>query len=109
LKNKGFKEERMTKVGGYAIDTFTTLESNKSLSKIPFFFLHAELLAQSLCPPPTKHLWSSAPVEETGYVPHVKIRTGAVVARRCRLPRGFAFGYRQAVALRKARSSALPF
>ena len=31
LKNKGFKEERMTKVGGYAIDTSTTLESNKSL------------------------------------------------------------------------------
>jgi hypothetical protein len=31
LKNKGFKEERMTKVRGYAIDTSTTLESNKSL------------------------------------------------------------------------------
>jgi hypothetical protein len=30
LKNKGFKEERMTKVGLYAIGTSTTLESNKS-------------------------------------------------------------------------------
>jgi hypothetical protein len=31
LKNKGFKEESMTKVGLYAIGTSTTLESNKSL------------------------------------------------------------------------------
>ena len=30
LKNKGFKEERMTKVGWYAVDKSTTLESNKS-------------------------------------------------------------------------------
>jgi hypothetical protein len=30
LKNKGFKEERMTKVGLDAIDKSTTLESNKS-------------------------------------------------------------------------------
>ena len=30
LKNKGFKEERKTKVGLDAIDTSTTLESNKS-------------------------------------------------------------------------------
>ncbi len=30
LKNKGFKDERMTKVGLYAIGKFTTLESNKS-------------------------------------------------------------------------------
>ena len=30
LKNKGFKEERMTKVGVYAIGSSTTLESNKS-------------------------------------------------------------------------------
>ena len=30
LKNKGFKEESMTKVRVYAIDTSTTLESNKS-------------------------------------------------------------------------------
>jgi hypothetical protein len=30
LKNKGFKEERMTKVGLYAIGKSTTLESNKS-------------------------------------------------------------------------------
>jgi hypothetical protein len=30
LKNKSFKEESMTKVGVYAIDTSTTLESNKS-------------------------------------------------------------------------------
>jgi len=29
-KNKGFKEERMIKVGCYAIGTSTTLESNKS-------------------------------------------------------------------------------
>jgi hypothetical protein len=32
LKNKDFKEERMTKVEWYAIGTSTTLESNKSLS-----------------------------------------------------------------------------
>jgi hypothetical protein len=31
LKNKGFKEESMTKVGLDAIGTSTTLESNKSL------------------------------------------------------------------------------
>jgi hypothetical protein len=31
LKNKGFREENMTKVGLYAIGTYTTLESNKSL------------------------------------------------------------------------------
>jgi hypothetical protein len=31
LKNKGFKEERITKVGWYAIGKSTTLESNKSL------------------------------------------------------------------------------
>ena len=31
LKNKGFKDESMTKGGSYAISTFTTLESNKSL------------------------------------------------------------------------------
>src|SRR5262249_47623220 len=30
LKKKGFKEERMTKIGLYTIATFTTLESNKS-------------------------------------------------------------------------------
>jgi hypothetical protein len=30
LKKKGFKEERVTKVGLYAIGTSTTLESNKS-------------------------------------------------------------------------------
>jgi hypothetical protein len=30
LKNKGFKEERRTKVGLYAIGKTTTLESNKS-------------------------------------------------------------------------------
>jgi hypothetical protein len=34
LKNKGFKEERRTKVGLYAIGKFTTLESNKSLNGI---------------------------------------------------------------------------
>src|SRR4029434_5511924 len=33
LKNKGFKEESMTKVGLDAIGTSTTLESNKSLPK----------------------------------------------------------------------------
>ena len=32
LKNKGFKEERMAKVGLYAIGKSTTLESNKSLA-----------------------------------------------------------------------------
>ena len=32
LKNKGFREEGMTKVGLYAIGTSTTLESNKSPS-----------------------------------------------------------------------------
>jgi len=32
LKKKGFKAERMTKVGLYAIGTSTTLESNKSLA-----------------------------------------------------------------------------
>jgi hypothetical protein len=30
LKNKGFKEERVTKIGLYAIGKSTTLESNKS-------------------------------------------------------------------------------
>jgi len=30
LKKKGFKEERMTKIGLYAIGKSTTLESNKS-------------------------------------------------------------------------------
>jgi hypothetical protein len=30
LKNKGFKEEKMTKVELYTIGTSTTLESNKS-------------------------------------------------------------------------------
>ena len=37
LKNKGFREESMTKVGLYAISKSTTLESNKSLSQIPPF------------------------------------------------------------------------
>jgi hypothetical protein len=31
LKNKGFKEENVTKFGGDAIGMSTTLESNKSL------------------------------------------------------------------------------
>jgi hypothetical protein len=35
LKNKGFREESMTKVGVDAIGTSTTLESNKSLRPIP--------------------------------------------------------------------------
>jgi hypothetical protein len=34
LKNKGFREESMTKVGLYAIGTSTTLESNKSLVRL---------------------------------------------------------------------------
>ena len=34
LKNKGFKEESMTKAGLYAIGSSTTLESNKSLRSI---------------------------------------------------------------------------
>jgi hypothetical protein len=33
LKKKGFKEERVTKVGLDAIGTSTTLESNKSLEQ----------------------------------------------------------------------------
>jgi hypothetical protein len=33
LKNKGFREESMTKVGLYAIGTSTTLASNKSLAQ----------------------------------------------------------------------------
>jgi hypothetical protein len=32
LKNKGFKEERMTKIQLYAIGISTPLESNKSLA-----------------------------------------------------------------------------
>jgi hypothetical protein len=36
LKHKGFKEERMTKVRVYAIGTSTTLESNKSQSRLEF-------------------------------------------------------------------------
>jgi hypothetical protein len=35
LKNKGFKEENMTKVGLDAIGKSTTLESNKSLVDYP--------------------------------------------------------------------------
>jgi hypothetical protein len=35
LKKKGFKEERVTKVGLDYIGTSTTLESNKSLSQFP--------------------------------------------------------------------------
>jgi hypothetical protein len=35
VKNKGFKQERMAKVGLYAIGKSTTLESNKSLPVIP--------------------------------------------------------------------------
>jgi hypothetical protein len=34
LKNKGFKEEKMTQVGLYAIGTSTPLESNKSLGSL---------------------------------------------------------------------------
>jgi hypothetical protein len=33
LKNKGFKDERMTQVGLCAIGTSATLESNKSLKE----------------------------------------------------------------------------
>jgi hypothetical protein len=35
LKNKGVREERMTKFGLYAIGKTTTLESNKSLKQSP--------------------------------------------------------------------------
>jgi hypothetical protein len=35
LKNKGFKEERRTKNGLYAIGPFTSLESNKNPEEIP--------------------------------------------------------------------------
>ena len=34
LKNKGFKEERMTKIGLYAIGRSKTMESNKSQVRI---------------------------------------------------------------------------
>jgi len=34
LKNKGFKEESMTKIRLYALGKSTTLESNKSLAQI---------------------------------------------------------------------------
>jgi hypothetical protein len=37
LKNKGFKDERMTKVGLCAIGQSTTLESNKSLALMPLW------------------------------------------------------------------------
>ena len=40
LKNKGFREESMTKVGLYAIGTSTTLESNKSLGGKFAFYRH---------------------------------------------------------------------
>ena len=36
LKNKGFQEERRTKIGLYAISSSTTLESNKSLQRTVF-------------------------------------------------------------------------
>src|SRR2546430_10478170 len=36
LKNKGFKEESMTKIGLYALGKSTTLESNKSLGDKQF-------------------------------------------------------------------------
>ncbi len=58
LKNKGFKEESMTKVGLYAIGQSTTLESNKSLSALETaviycgmqdVFLRAERLNGSCC------------------------------------------------------------
>src|SRR5262245_59428079 len=47
LKNKGFKEERMTKVGWYAVDTSTTLESNKSLPAKEGGLMHAPRMAQT--------------------------------------------------------------
>jgi hypothetical protein len=40
LKNKGFREDNMTKVGLYAIGTYTTLESNKSQEKKLLLGLH---------------------------------------------------------------------
>jgi hypothetical protein len=45
LKNKGFKEESMTKVRLYALGTSTTLESNKSVScrYAPTFHFYATL------------------------------------------------------------------
>ena len=36
LKNKGFKEELVTKIGVYDILKSTPLESNKSLVNLPF-------------------------------------------------------------------------
>jgi hypothetical protein len=49
LKNKGFKEEKMTQVGLYAIGTSTPLESNKSLGSLrqSRFFLLALWRARS--------------------------------------------------------------
>jgi hypothetical protein len=35
LKKKGFKEERVAKVGADDLDNSTTLESNKSHSRLP--------------------------------------------------------------------------
>jgi hypothetical protein len=46
LKNKGFKEEGMTKVGLYAIGKSTTLESNKSHPQM--LSLHARISRQRL-------------------------------------------------------------
>ena len=42
LKKKGFKEERVTTIGWYAIDKSTTLESNKSLYHMPLSTLIAK-------------------------------------------------------------------
>jgi hypothetical protein len=54
LKNKSFKEERMTKVGVDAIDKSTPLESNKSLLRKRcwyFYFVPFMLLAACLSLP----------------------------------------------------------
>src|SRR5262245_29567055 len=45
LKNKGFREERMTKIGLYAIGKSKTLESNKSLARSTIFKPNAILVS----------------------------------------------------------------
>src|SRR5262245_13881012 len=48
LKNKGFREESMTKVGLDALGTSTTLESNKSLALclVAYLIVECERLGQ---------------------------------------------------------------
>jgi len=50
LKNQGFTEESLAKVGLYAISTSTTLESNKSLDAIARCNLHLCVVADAALP-----------------------------------------------------------